>query len=206
MGAFAHGVVQRIAGPRYVPRRLPLALPGHNHGTARPCRIRCGVNEVLYVLNAQAGVSCVFTDSLIGCVQVVVRNDTATMICHVNGAAPQPDKWVAAGLVEFTLRYGAPTQCYAFNGDGNGPINRIYQALGGNAVTAARANGYAIDLLTGNHSQVPLIGWGTNQQDVGGWNSTPDLIDFRQTDPARLGDAAIGDHSDGCARCNAMFG
>ena len=54
----------------------------HSHGTARPCKIRCGANEGLYVLNNEANVQEIYTDSLIGCANNIPEHQGNVYMPH----------------------------------------------------------------------------------------------------------------------------
>lgn len=188
---------------------VPRPVIPHTHGSARPCKIRCGVNEGLCVLNTQNLVDYLFTDGLTGCTQVIFRSANATFTCHLGSSAPAPDTWTAWALQRFIAVYGAPTASYVITGDNPGMGNTIEQLLSGgphNLVPLTRVTGcggYRIDIATGAASPTPT-GWNTARLDVSGPETGMAVIAARYIGAGHLGQPEPGDYYESCPRCGQL--
>lgn len=177
----------------------------HNHGDKRPCKLRCGANEGICVLNATADVTEIFTDGLLTCAQIILRNGTATFTCHIYGDAPNPLTFMHLACDLFVMKYGAVTECHLISGTDTRLANGLNDPLVTKLhIPVTRANGvdgYSINIHTGVTRVTP--DWPTYLGDVAGWKTAPNLIDLRITDAVNLGTAYHGDYSDPCALCRS---
>jgi hypothetical protein len=179
----------------------------HNHGTARPCNIRCGLNEGLYIRNDEANVSNLFTDGLANCAQVIFRNGEGTFTCHISGGAPNPIAYLRPAYWTFVDSFGAVTTGYVVSSDNATMGNRLDEWLTTDYRVARfvitrikRCGGCAINVSTGVVRPTPAS-WNTTQPGVAGWLTAQDLINLRLVDAKNLGDAFAGDYRDGCPDC-----
>lgn len=204
MGQFAR---RPVAAPIRSPTVAHWAPPihGHTHGTDRPCNIRCGANEALCILNSQANVSELFTDGLIGCTQVILRNATATLTCHIFTGASAPKDFILLLFAKFVDSHGTVDHCYVISGDGTGAADTIETALRGknipNIGRIRGCGGYAISIANGTVRETPG-GWNTSQSGIAGWLTASVLIHTRYTAIAMLGEPMAGDYYEPCAACN----
>lgn len=191
---------------RYVPPHLR-PRPAHTHGFARPCKIRCGVNEGLCILNTQASVVELYTDSLIGCTQIIFRNAIATFTCHVSSDAPYRVLWTEHALRAFERKYGRVVKCYVVAGDSPEREIIIIECLEKSihdVECVGRVHGYTINIASGLARETPR-GWNTSQRDVAGWQTAQGLIDLRLTHDTYLGADAYGDYHETCPACEERF-
>lgn len=196
MGQFAHAPAPR--GAVYVPpaRR-------HNHGTQRPSKIRCGVNEGLYIRNNQVNVAYLYTDSLYNCAQIIFRNQRATFTTHVLGGAPQPKRWTDLVYDTFVRRYGPVRFCQVVTSEDATTGNKIvsHLRLRVRVIQWHNCEGCAIRISDG-YVKVTPSSWNISQADVAGWLTAEDLIDYRLDGSEFLGAASYGDYFEPCRACN----
>jgi hypothetical protein len=180
----------------------------HTHGTNRPCVLRAGINEGIYVLNNQTQVQAIFTTNLLTCTQVILWNATATFTCHIHGEAPNPLAFVVTAYQTFTEKYGKPTKFYLISGtspsQGNvlrSDLQRQHSLNPDKHVTGV--DGYAINISTGAMGKAP-DNWDPSKAYVAGWLTAPDLIDHRIVDPKNLGSPFPGDYHEPCPICRHL--
>ena len=89
------------------------------------------MNEALCIRNDEANVGEVYTDGLVGCTQMILRNAAATFVAHIGVGAPQPAAFATWALQEFIDIYGPPTEGYVATGDGTGAVSAVLAALAG---------------------------------------------------------------------------
>ncbi len=201
MGEFAH---TSVSGPPSWEYSRP-RTHGHTHGSAPPYRIRCGINEGLGVRNAQAHVATLFTDSLIGCAQVIFRNAQATFTCHIGAGARTPGNWARWAADRFARFYGAIVTCHVITGDAPAIGDLVEASLAAHLGAVQRimnSHGYAIDIATGHVRTTPL-GWSASQANVAGWQTARHLLDLRLLGTMSLGEPGYGDYREGCRACDA---
>lgn len=201
MGQFAHASGSPIPAPRG-----PLYVPParrHNHGSQRPCKIRCGVNEGLYIRNNQVNAAYLYTDSLLNCAQVIFRNSSATFTTHVMGGAPQPRRWIDLVYGTFVRRYGPVTLCLVVTSESPATGNQIvsYLRLKVRVTQWHNCDGCAIRISDGHVKTTPSS-WNISQADVAGWLTAEDLMDLRLDGSEFLGAASYGDYYEPCRACN----
>lgn len=214
MGQFAHASGSPNPAPKapaYIPpgRRADNQRPvqravGHNHGGQRPCKIRCGVNEGLSILNNQVNVSYLYTDSLANCTQVIFRNAVATFTTHVLGVAREPRRWINRVHEDFVGQYGRVTLCRVVTSDNPTAgfnIGSYLELLNVQFEHWPNCGGCAIGISDGNVIPTPT-GWNPTQADVAGWQTAADLIHRRWTGEEFLGEVLCGDYSEMCRACN----
>lgn len=201
MGRFARPSGTPIPAPpapRYVPPHRR-----HTHGTQRPCKIRCGVNEGLYIRNDERNVTHLFTDSLINCAQVIFRNRRATFTCHILGGARQPRPWTQLIYRTFVERYGRVARCLVVTGGDAATGLRVISYLPAKlkVVHWPGCGGCRIRLVDGHVDKTPS-NWNPSRPDVAGWLTAGDLIDLRLTGAEWLGEVSYGDYYEPCRACN----
>lgn len=174
----------------------------HTHGNQYPCKIRCGANEGLCIRNDQDNVTYLYTDSLIGCTQVIFRNTTATFTCHIFTAAPDPLGWIEWAEGEFRSEYGSVTSCWVVTSDSPGVGETIYGLLSKSLKVEWIKNcgGCAIKITDATVIKTPTD-WYVSRQDVGGWQTANELIDLRLRGSRSLGNVYVGDYSESCREC-----
>jgi hypothetical protein len=180
---------------------------GHTHGMRRPCNIRCGGNEGLCVRNDQHNVTCLFTDGLVCCTQVIFRNATATFTCHILEGAPDPEGWIDWAKREFTAAYGAITSCWVVTGDNVGAGDTVCSFLRRDLAVEriTGCGGCAIRIADGTVMKTPRD-WHTGRPDVAGAQTARGLIDLRlHSRRVYLGEITVGDYYEPCPECNRRF-
>ena len=202
MGAFA------FSGRPYTGSKAPPSRV-HNHGSTRPCSLRCGVNEGIFVLNAHVGVSCLFTDGLLNCAQVILRNGTATFTCHIIGTAKFPVTFMTNACTKFIDEYDMFNACYVISASDSPALgNRIdhwfKQQFGITAHRVTDCGGCSIAITTGVVSKTPGA-WNPSRDYVAGFLTAPDLIDFRIISRTDIGEPLPGDFFEGCLACSSLF-
>jgi hypothetical protein len=199
MGEFAHTSAFAPPSWEYSKPRTH----GHTHGSVAPYHIRCGINEGLCVLNTQAHVAELFTDSLIGCAQVIFRNPTATFTCHIGSGARTPTDWARWAADRFVHFYGAIVICHVITGDAPGIGNAVEVSLIAHLGGVQRLldlHGCSINIATGNVRTTP-VGWSATRPNVAGWQTARDLLDLRLLGTMSLGEPGYGDYCELCPAC-----
>ena len=179
---------------------------GHSHGNVSPCKIRCGANEGLCILNNQDKVNALFTDSLIGCVQIIFRSDKATFVCHIFSGARTPEDWSQWAHERFVHFYGQVNKCYVVTGDDSGVGNSIEERLKSRLPEVVRVRnccGYTINIKSGEVGETPQD-WYTSRQDIAGWQTAKDLIHLQLLGPWSIGDPFCGDFYELCNACKTQ--
>jgi hypothetical protein len=208
MGAFAgQGRYMGSAAPAVETMGSQPRPDDHDdHGTARPCSLRCGAGEGIYVLNTEADVYCIYTDSLLGCAQVILRNGTATFTCHIITNAVFPLIFVRSAILRFESRYGPITACYVICAADNPALGTRIGRWLGQHIPVKRitgTDGCAIEIATGQVGPVPGH-WNVGCDDIAGWLTAPDLIDLRIIGPNTIGEPGVGDYSEICNVCRDL--
>jgi hypothetical protein len=164
--------------------------------------MRCGMNEGLSIRNNEANVAELYTDGLVGCTQMILRNATGTFVAHIGVSAPQPAQFATWALAQFIDIYGAPTEGYVATGDGTGAVNAVLEALA-NVPGIRRlenSGGYTICPASGAVRAAPGE-WHTGRQDVAGATTARGLVDVRFHSRTMLGVVWVGDYREGCRIC-----
>jgi hypothetical protein len=179
----------------------------HTHGTKRPCKIRCGINEGLFIKNDNSDVTEMYTDNLINCTQVILHNDRATFVCHIAGGARRPALYMWCACRKFSFKFGKVTRCYVISGESPAVGNELTPYLKGQLNIEIRrftgVGGYSIDIHS-SEAGIADIGWNTSQQAVAGWLTAPELIYERLTDREFIGDPGPGDYYASCPICKKL--
>ena len=213
MGEFAwQGTYKGSAAPAIEPTPLPALPPAaHNHGTEPPFQLRCGVGEGIYVLNNRADVENIYTDSLLGCAQVILRNARATFTCHIVTSASFPIIFLRSALEKFRQKYGPVTECHVISAADNPKLGNeidvglaLLLELNINYNRITDSGGCAVNINDGEVQEVPSD-WNTGCPWVAGWLTAPDLIDLRITGPNSIGSPSFGDYFEGCQACRNLF-
>ncbi len=210
MGAYAH-TDDRYNRNEFSPPKVEWSMPhafGHGHGTQTPYRVRCGVNEGLCILNTQPLVDELYTDSLIGCVQIILRSATATFTCHISSGARTPVNWATWAYGRFINLCGVVTSCYVITGDSPAIGNAIAGALTGLGLNVNRIHdcqGYSITIRNDDEFEAGPTPdhWAVSQQRVAGWQTAKDLIYVRLLGSLSIGTPSEGDYNQDCNACNA---
>jgi len=207
MGEFAHEVFVGTSSPY----RIPTSPTKHSHGNETACHIRCGVNEGLAVRNDNRNVASLYTDSLLGCTQVILRNATATFTCHIAASASDPIGWMRWAVSQFRRQYGFVTWCAIISGDDpaigrslHRTICSMFRLREDGIVRKLGCGGISIDPASGDWRETPSTR-NVSQANVGGWITCREMIDLRLCGPRKLGDAAYGDYFEGCGLCRSHF-
>ena len=172
--------------------------------------IRCGVNEGLCVLNRNPRVDYLYTDSLIGCAQVIWRGATATFCAHILDGARDAPGYILWALDEFNREYSRrPGICYVISGDNPSLANSVYDTLkrGLNRdcklIRQEKWDGMAIRVLDGSTIRTPRT-WSIGNANVGGWLTSNREIDLRLRGSRSIGEHSPGDYLETCRECNRL--